>query len=115
LQPRAADRLADAAFGIVALGGVDMAIADLDGRKDGGNAVLAGAAIGAEADLGNGRSVGHREILAQPLVAPAVRPPTNRRCMERKRMAIGSVITTEAAITAPQSVLNSVENSARPM
>ena len=34
---------------------------------------------------------------------------------DRKSSAIGTVITTEAAITAPQSVLNSVENSASPM
>ena len=49
------------------------------------------------------------------MVAPAVSPPTKSRCIERKSSAIGSVITTEAAITAPQSVLNSVENSARPI
>src|SRR6185312_1877402 len=51
----------------------------------------------------------------QPLVAPAVSPPTKRRWKARKRMTTGSVITIEAAMTPPQSVLNSVENSASPI
>ncbi len=50
-----------------------------------------------------------------PLVAPAVSPPTKSFWKTRKRSAIGTVITIEAAMTAPQSVLNSVENSASPM
>ena len=32
-------------------------------------------------------------------------PPTNNLCMNKNSSATGSVITTEAAITAPQSVL----------
>ena len=45
---------------------------------------------------------------AQPFTAPAVSPPMNSRCMARNRIAIGSVMISDAAITAPQSVLNSV-------
>jgi hypothetical protein len=51
----------------------------------------------------------------QPFTAPAVSPPTKSFCMAKKRIATGKVMITDAAITAPQSVLNSVENSASPI
>src|SRR4051812_19655268 len=87
-----------------------MAVSDFDRLQKCGNAVFAGSAIRAKAEFGNGFA-DHDH----PFVAPAVRPPTNSRCIEKNRRAIGSVMTTEAAMTAPQSVLNSVENSASPI